>query len=153
MPVAIRKLTQYGLKILREAPNDADAISQLAEAHGLYLANPQSCRHPVYHDGGITVFEQCTGTTAAKLWRKPLAKDSGVFGDQYGVGAVFKASGSWKTDNSIADEHEIEFVLPGDEVKVLLEAVVTKLGEGGTFDWAAGGAEQAAAGAAAAIPG
>jgi hypothetical protein len=36
MPVAIRKLTLYGLKILREAPNDADAIRQLKDAHGLY---------------------------------------------------------------------------------------------------------------------
>jgi hypothetical protein len=71
MPVAIRKLTQYGLKILREAPNETGAIEQLKEAHRVYLASPQSCRHPVYHDGGITVFEQCTGTTAAKLWRKP----------------------------------------------------------------------------------
>ena len=152
MAVAIRKLTQYGLKILREAPNETEAIRQLKEAHVLYLANPDSCRHTVHRDGGISDREQCTGKSAAKLWRKPLAKDSGGFGGQYGVGAVFKAPRSWKADNSIAAEREIEFVLPGDEVKVLLEAVVTKLGEGGTFDWAAGGAEQAAAGAAAAIP-
>jgi hypothetical protein len=44
MPVAIRKLTPYGLKILRGAPNETDAIRQLVEAHRVYLANPQSLR-------------------------------------------------------------------------------------------------------------
>ena len=97
MPVAIRKLTQYGLKILREAANDADAISQLVHAHKVYLDNQDSCRHTVYRDVNITDREQCTAKSSAREWRKPLAKDSGGFGDQYGVGATFKASGNWKT--------------------------------------------------------